>query len=197
LQTDTNEDGIPDYIDLDSDSDGITDGDEKNKYGTDPYKKDTDEDGTDDLAEIAYGSDPLNPDDTIPPGIFYVVLPYEAPDDVTRTLTFSTKIDAIDVLIMLDISGSMNDEIKEVSEGIKTQIIDRISTEFPQENYAAFGIGHISWGGTSKYMRQKITFDTDAVKNAVDLGPDEQGMAVGAFLYFRQLRRRYGPRRCY
>ncbi|MDX9806103.1 MAG: hypothetical protein RBT87_09785, partial [bacterium] len=175
----SDKDDVPDYIDRDSDNDGLSDKKEKEK-GTDPYNKDTDGDGSDDLAEIAYGSDPLKDTDTIPPGTFYVVLPYKAPEDVTRTLTFSTKIEAIDVLIMLDISGSMNDEISEVSNGIKTQIIDRIVTEFPQENYAAFGIGHISWSGTSRYMRQKITFDTDAVKNAVDLGSDEQGMGVGA-----------------
>jgi len=176
---DTDGDGTPDFLDRDSDNDGLPDKKEKN-VGTDRLKKDTDGDGSDDLAEIAYGSNPLDDSDTIPAGIFYVVLPFEAPDDVTRTLTFSTKIDAIDVMIVLDISGSMSDEIDAVSEGIKTQIIDTITTEFPQENFAAFGISHISWGGTSKYMRQKITFDTDKVKNAVDLGSDEMGMGVGA-----------------
>jgi hypothetical protein len=176
---DTDGDETPDYLDRDSDNDGLPDKKEKN-LGTDRLKKDTDGDGSDDLAEIAYGSDPLNENDTIPAGIFYVVLPFEAPEDVTRTLTFSTKIDAIDVMIVLDISGSMSDEIDAVSEGIKTQIIDKISTEFPQENFAAFGISHISWAGTSNYMRQKITFDTDKVKNAVDLGGDEMGMGVGA-----------------
>ena len=176
---DTDGDEEPDFLDRDSDNDGLLDKKEKLE-GTDRLKKDTDGDGSDDLAEIAYGSDPLDDNDTIPAGIFYVVLPYNAPEDVTRTLTFSTKIDAIDVMIVLDISGSMSDEIDAVSEGIKTQIIDKIATEFPQENFAAFGISHISWGGTSRYMRQKITFDTDKVKAAVELGGDEMGMGVGA-----------------
>ena len=176
---DTDGDGDPDFLDRDSDNDGLSDKKEKS-MGTDRLKKDTDGDGSDDLAEIAYGSDPLDDSDTIPAGIFYVVLPYDAPDDVTRTLTFSTKIDAIDVMIVLDISGSMSDEIEQVSEGIKTQIIDKISTEFPQENFAAFGISHISWGGTSNYMRQKITFNTEDVKNAVEMGSDEMKPAVTA-----------------
>ena len=176
---DTDGDGELDFLDRDSDNDGLPDKKEK-AIGTDRLKKDTDDDGSDDLAEIAYGSDPLDDTDTIPAGIFYVVLPFEAPEDVTRTLTFSTKIDAIDVMIVLDISGSMSDEISAVSEGIKTQIVDKIATEFSQENFAAFGISHVSWGGTSNYMRQKITFETDKVKNAVDLGIDEMGMGVGA-----------------
>jgi len=176
---DTDGDGELDYLDRDSDNDGLPDKKEKN-VGTDRLKKDTDGDGSDDLAEIAYGSDPLDDTDTIPAGIFYVVLPFQAPDDVTRTLTFSTKIDAIDVMIVLDISGSMSDEISAVSDGIKTQIVDTIVTEFPQENFAAFGVSHISWGGTSRYMRQKITFDINKVKDAVDLGSDEMGMGVGA-----------------
>jgi hypothetical protein len=90
------------------------------------------------------------------------------------------KIDAIDVMIVLDISGSMSDEIDKVSDSIETQIIDKIKTEFPQDEFAAFGVSHISWGGTSRYMRQKMTFDTNAVKDAVGQGSDEMGIGVGA-----------------
>ena len=117
---DTDADGTPDYLDRDSDNDGLPDKKEKD-IGTDPYLKDTDGDGSDDLAEIAYGSDPLDDTDTIPAGIFYVVLPYNAQDDVTRTLTFSTKIEAIDIVIMIDTSGSMSEEFYNLKSEIKNE----------------------------------------------------------------------------
>jgi len=46
----------------DSDTDGLSDWDEVNLYGTDPYLPDTDGDGMEDGMEIAKGSDPLDPD---------------------------------------------------------------------------------------------------------------------------------------
>lgn len=50
-------------IDLDSDGDGLTDLDEINVYGTDPFNPDTDGDGLSDGEEVLkYGTDPLNPD---------------------------------------------------------------------------------------------------------------------------------------
>lgn len=49
--------------DLDSDGDGLTDWEEINIYGTDPFNPDTDGDGLTDWEEIMiYGTDPLNPD---------------------------------------------------------------------------------------------------------------------------------------
>jgi len=48
-----------DESDVDSDSDGLTDFEEEYIYGTDPEKKDTDEDGFDDQTEIENGYDPI------------------------------------------------------------------------------------------------------------------------------------------
>ena len=45
----------------DSDGDGLSDGDEVNIYGTSPTLADTDDDGFSDSVEIAYGSNPLDP----------------------------------------------------------------------------------------------------------------------------------------
>lgn len=48
---------------IDSDGDGLSDWDEVNIYGTDPYNPDTDGDGLSDGDEVLkYGTDPLNPD---------------------------------------------------------------------------------------------------------------------------------------
>ena len=178
MNSDTDE--TPDFMDKDSDNDGLSDKEEA-QAGTDPTKKDTDGDNADDLAEIVYGSDPLDDADSIPDGLFFVVLPYNAPEDVTRTLTFSTLIEAIDVQIVIDISGSMNDEIAQVQSGIKDNIIDPIVTEFPQAEFASFGVSRISWNGTSKFLRQTQTFSVDEVKTAVDnVADDAFNTAVGA-----------------
>ena len=48
---------------VDSDADGLTDCDERDLYESDPEAADTDGDGTDDGAEIACGSDLLDPDE--------------------------------------------------------------------------------------------------------------------------------------
>jgi protocatechuate 3,4-dioxygenase beta subunit len=56
----------------DTDGDGISDGDEVNKFHTNPLNPDTEGDGIPDGLEIKLGTDPLNPDtdgDGIPDGI--------------------------------------------------------------------------------------------------------------------------------
>lgn len=56
---DSDGDGTPDFLDLDSDNDGLSDKEEK-LHGTDPCNKDTDGDGDSDWEEITYGSNPLD-----------------------------------------------------------------------------------------------------------------------------------------
>ena len=46
---------------MDSDGDGLIDGDEVNKYKTDPLDEDSDGDGYSDGEEVAAGKDPLDP----------------------------------------------------------------------------------------------------------------------------------------
>jgi len=176
---DTDGDGIPDYLDRDSDNDGLTDKKEK-EIGTDPYNKDTDGDGNDDLAEVVYGSDPTDPENSIPAGIFYVVLPYNGITDVERELSFSTKIEAIDVMFVIDASGSMYEEIDQVRNNIKTKIIDTIKAEFPGDKFAAFGLSRITFANTGEFMRQKMTLNSDELKTALDnFGERKGGMAQG------------------
>ncbi len=163
---DTDGDGIPDFLDRDSDNDGYPDKKEK-ETGTDPLLKDTDGDGTDDLAEIAYGSNPLDPADNIPAGIFYVVLPYNAPEDVTRTLSFSTKIEAVDILIIFDRSASMSTEAANLKNEIKSGIIDAIASKYDDPDFAAYGL--MGFGYSELYkLYQTMTLDIDAIKNSVD-----------------------------
>ena len=166
---DTSGDGIPDYLHLDSDLDGISDADERNgKYGyvTCPYKADTDGDGTDDLAEVVFGTDPTDPESGPPAGTFYVVLPYNANSSVQRELSFSTNIEAIDVMIIYDESYSMKDVVGMLKREIQTGIIDVIANKFTSPGFAAYGLTGFGWRNPYK-VYQHITLDAEEVKNSV------------------------------
>jgi hypothetical protein len=180
---DTDGDGTPDFLDRDSDNDGLSDKKEKEK-GTDPLSHDTDGDGDDDLAEIAYGSNPLDDGDHIPEGLFYVVLPYNAPADVTRKLTFSTKIEAIDVAIFFDDSGSMGDEINKLKEEVKDNVVGAIANQFADNpNYASFGLVRFGWE-KPYIVEQTMTYDADAVKNAIGNLKGDQGNELAIYAIY-------------
>lgn len=180
---DTDGDGIPDFLDRDSDNDGLSDKKEK-ENGTDPLKHDTDGDGDDDLAEIAYGSDPLDDGDHIPDGLFYVVLPYNAPADVTRTLTFSTKIEAIDVAIFFDDSGSMGDEIEKLREEVKDKVVGAIANQFADNpNYASFGLVRFGWE-TPYVVEQTMTTDPALVQDAIGNLKGNQGNELAIYAIY-------------
>ena len=53
-------------FDVDSDEDGLTDFEEENTYGTDPFSADTDKGGINDGDEIDRSSDPLDQEDDFP-----------------------------------------------------------------------------------------------------------------------------------
>lgn len=155
----SDQDEKPDFLDKDSDNDGLADK-EESTLGTDPYDKDTDGDGSDDLAEIVYekehpgSADPKDPDKKIPDGLFYVVLPYQAPEDVTRTLLFSTDFSRVDIGIMLDLSGSMEQELNNLRDEIEEKIVSGIPTELPGVDIA-FGFLHF------QHYQQNLMFQVD------------------------------------
>ncbi len=191
---DTDGDGTPDYKDTDSDSDGLSDADEKaigsnpksadsdsdglsDKYeheiGTNPNNRDTDGDGQIDTAEDAYGSDPNNAGNMIPPEVFYVILPYNDTEHELRELDFSTFIQKADILILVDLSGSMMGEHDNLKEGIKSVIIDGITASIPN---SAFGLVKFGTLEDQVYqLTQPITTDTNLVRTAVDTITDCDG----------------------
>lgn len=168
-------DSMPDFIDKDSDNDGISDKQEIN-LGTNPYKKDTDGDGDDDLAEIVYKSDPKDPNSKVEAGLFFVVLPYNAPDDVTRSLMFSTNFSKVDMGILMDMSGSMEQEELNLKEEIKTKIIEGVPQKIPGLDVAT-GFVHFQ-NYQQNYLFQVdslVTTNADAVSAAVSKLGDTWG----------------------
>ena len=161
---DSDNDGIPDFLDIDSDGDGLSD---KTEYeiGTDPRLADSDGDGFDDNSEFILGSDPNDSESVISEDTFYVLLPYNG-EPVVQHLKFSTDIQKVDVLIMVDLSGSMMDEHANLKNGIKNTIIDGVRNEIPD---SAFGLVKFGTLQDDPYiLAQPITMNADAVKSAVD-----------------------------
>ncbi|HPS31765.1 MAG TPA: hypothetical protein PLZ43_16030 [bacterium] len=151
-------------MDEDSDNDGLSDFQE-NDLGTDPLKTDSDGDLTDDLTEFIAGTDPADPESNIPEDSYYIVLPYES-DQFIRNLDFDTYIKKVDVLIVIDLSGSMMEEHQNLKEGIKTTIIDGIKAEIPD-----IGFGLVEFGTLEDKvykLKQAVTTNSDDVKSAVD-----------------------------
>jgi hypothetical protein len=141
---DTDGDSIPDFRDLDSDGDFVPDAQEDlNGNGVvDPGESsatsaDTDADGTPDLIELIAGSDPNDATQTIPPGDFYFVLPYQGPGE-EGPLDFTTDVTRADVFISMDTTGSFGDEIAAVQAALEQTIVPGIAAVVPD---TAFGVG--------------------------------------------------------
>ena len=164
---DTDNDGVPDFLDLDSDNDGMADSAEVSA-GTDPLKMDTDGDGIYDIVEVSYGSDPNDATSKVPEGNFFVVLPFEGIME-TRRLDFGTDITYADVMILVDLSGSMIDEHDNLKQGINDIIIAGVTDRLPQ---AAFGLAMLgTWddaSGTPYSLAQPITTDRGCHQGAVN-----------------------------
>ncbi len=177
---DTDGDSTPDFVDTDSDNDGIPDSEERGRTGTDPYDRDTDGDGVTDLGEIAAGTDPRDPADTIPEGDFFVVLPYLGAHDV-RTLQFGTNLQVADIYFLIDSTGSMEAPIANVRSSlshIAAQIALSIPDvemgvghfeDFPFASGSPFGPTFFGGPGDTAYANlQDITAEVASVQSALD-----------------------------
>ena len=123
---------------VDHDQDGLSDDEELDLLKTNPCAVDTDEDGASDLIEVrGAGTDPIDPESTIPQGDFAIILPYEG-DAVEQKLTFSTGIHAADILFLVDSTVSMQEEIANVRNSIQ-QIAAKASEAIPGSQ---IGVAH-------------------------------------------------------
>ncbi|HUT78123.1 MAG TPA: thrombospondin type 3 repeat-containing protein, partial [Polyangia bacterium] len=153
--------------DLDSDSDGLPDSEEL-LLGTDPTEADSDSDGIWDIVEVAYGSDPLDNADFPPAEVFFVILPYLALAHEFRNLDFNTDIQHADVMIMVDLSGSMSGEHTNLKSGINNVVISGISAEMPEAAYGLTKFGTWDDFASLYQVTQRITMSSSAVQTAVN-----------------------------
>jgi hypothetical protein len=120
-----------DFIDRDSDNDGLTDqaedtncdgvwnGDESN-----PINEDSDFDGVSDLIEVAAGTDANDATDNPQAnGDFVFIVPYEDnPTPPEDDLPFTSRLQDLDMYVLIDRSGSMSSEITSVRNNLRTAV---------------------------------------------------------------------------
>jgi len=124
-------DSRPNFIDRDSDDDGVVDAaedancngaaDAGESSATNP---DSDGDGVTDLVETAAGTDPTNPNSNPQAnGDFVFVEPFMAPQSpLEDDLDFKTKLQSVDMYVILDRSGSMSAEITSVKNNLSAVV---------------------------------------------------------------------------
>ena len=123
---DTDGDTIPDYVDLDSDDDGLSDAFEfeRRSQGFNAYKTDSDGDEVDDLVEFGAGTNPGDKDDNPQSrGNFVFITPFaEASRPKRETLSFDTGIQSVDVYFSLDSSVSMTGSVTTLRDKLPSML---------------------------------------------------------------------------
>nr|MBK7070081.1 hypothetical protein [Deltaproteobacteria bacterium] len=152
-------DGIPDYLDTDSDNDGLGDR-EESVAGTDRCNPDSDNDGQLDSAEVAWCRNHMRErcateaSTRIPSTDYYLILPWMGAQ-VARELEFGSNLRVADVYFISDTTGSMGGVLRNVQSSIatpRTGLIDSITALIPD---TWFGVNHYddfptgSFGGGS------------------------------------------------
>lgn len=155
----------------DADGDGIADVNEAT-YGTDAANPDSDMDGVTDGVEVLAGTDPTDPTSTIPSTDFYVVLPFEDPEQ-HRDLEFRARLGRADVFFLVDTTGSMGLAIANVRSSLSTTIVPGLADAIAD---LTMGVGNFRDFPTSPYgdtgdwsfrLAQSMTSDVSAVQTAL------------------------------
>ncbi len=130
-------DGVPDFLDVDSDNDGLGDGEER-LAETAPCNPDTDGDGVLDSIEVAYcrvhrrtrcATDPaVRP----PPDEVWVALPYGGVEQ-RREVEFSATLRAVDVFFLLDTTARAEPGRAALTAALsapRTSVVERLRDAF-------------------------------------------------------------------
>lgn len=139
---DTDSDGRYDFLDTDSDGDGLGDDQEvvcPNLQKDGRVFADVDGDGFSDLAERAVGSKVCDPTEGVTdmPGVdFYFELPYEEPEK-TDTLLFTPSVQKADIFFNIDTTGSMDGELYNLKHTLSSTIIPQTRQRITD---SAFGV---------------------------------------------------------
>ncbi|NOY24802.1 MAG: hypothetical protein GXP62_02925 [Oligoflexia bacterium] len=175
---DTDSDGIYDFQDTDSDGDGLSDKDEASVYLTDPYDADTDGDGFSDGAELAAGTDPLDPS-TVIKGIYVEV---GERTEVEQGFDFDLRIQMGDIGFMIDTTGSMSGTANAMA-GEFSQIITELALTIPDAQYGYathddYPYGSMGQAGVDQAfeLHQQVTSSTSSVQAAMSATRIHSGM---------------------
>lgn len=156
----------------DRDADGLPDDDEATR-GTDPDNEDTDGDGVSDGVEVLAGTDPRDASSTIPSTDFYVILPFEGPEE-RRELDFRARLGKGDVFFLVDTTGSMGLAINNVRSSLSSSIVPAIGDAIADVymgvgDFRDFPTGEYGDSGDWPFMlRQGMTSDVASVQTALN-----------------------------
>lgn len=184
---DSDMDGGGDFLDLDSDNDGLLDELEDvdcdgvlDPGESSTAREDTDDDGVSDLIEQAAGTNPNDDlDNPRANGDFVFIVPYQGdPDPAQDTLDFSTNISQADVVFAMDTTATMGGQINNL-KGALQEMIDQLAEEIPNigigvTQYKDFPIN--SYGGPNdqpfylehRVMSVRTPAGRESVQDAVD-----------------------------
>jgi hypothetical protein len=142
-------DTLPNFRDVDSDDDCVRDYEEVFWYHTDPCLADTDGDGTEDLIEISYGSDPRDPTSSPWNHDLIYVMPFLGdPRPTDEVVVFSTSLQRADVYFLLDVGATMAEELAALRASMAVTVIPGIQAAIPD---VWWGLGHFSDQPLSPY----------------------------------------------
>lgn len=139
-------DGVPDFLDNDSDNDGLSDR-EEDALGTGRCDPDSDDDGAIDSVETAWCADQTltgcatdarrrPPDDAL-----YVLLPWHGAP-VEREVEFRVGLRAVDALMLLDTTASMGDTLRALRASLTTARTGIVDAARARVADAWFGVTH-------------------------------------------------------
>ena len=165
--TDSNGDSDEPQSDDDTDSgSGTTDDTDQTDGDTDDPDDDTDADADtadpDEDTDVDTGADSGEED----PDNLTVTLPYDGVP-VDKTITLNTKINKIDVLLMVDLSGMISAAHNNLKANVKTAIIDKILEKTPDSAFGVVTFGTIEQGNAYN-LAQPITKYANDIKNAIN-----------------------------
>lgn len=143
------------------------DADSTDDSGDPQTDDDADSDTGDNDADTESGDDDADSgSDTGEEDELEVVLPYNG-GTVEKTIKLNTKINKIDVLLMIDLSGFITAVHDNLKANVKTAIIDGIKTKIPDSAFGLVTFGTIEQKNAYT-LAQPVTTDTNSVRNAVD-----------------------------
>lgn len=159
---------VPDGGEAADDSDSQPENDADAQDPTDDSEEQPDGDAeTPDSSETEDDSDAET--ETGDDDILTIVLPFG--ETAEKTMKFDTKINKIDILLMVDLSGLLSAAHDNLKTNVKTAIIDRIRAEIPDSAFGLVKFGTFEATAEQGYvytLAQPVTEDINPFRSAVD-----------------------------